>query len=430
MGRVRALAALVVALAVPGAAIAGEGATTRRVSVSPKGKPANGASLGCDVARDGAAVAFDSYGSNLVPGDTNGEADIFVADESGGLERVSVTPDGSQSRATTELPAISANGRFVAFMSHTYDMGERGNRNRRYTIFVHDRETGRTRRASDRSDGRRAFGHSYDPSISASGRYVAFVSNAPDLAMKGDDNGVEDVFVHDRKTRKTNRVSLSRKLGDPNGYSTWADISGSGRYVAFASSATNIVRGDRNDSLDVFVYDRVERRNRLVSIASDGQRAGDYSWSPSISADGRYVAFTSYARLAPTDAANEDVYLRDLETGTTQHVSMGYRGAANGFSDRPSISDDGRYVAFHSQADNLVPDDTNDRLDTFVRDMVTEETTRVSVGDEGQQGNEHGWVSALSPDGRYVCWLSASTNLDDRQDGGEAEDTFLRGPLF
>ncbi|MDQ4026364.1 MAG: hypothetical protein M3217_12895 [Actinomycetota bacterium] len=430
MGRVRGSVAIALALAVPGMALAGEAARTRRVSESPEGQPGNNRSFGCDVARDGAVVAFDSFASNLVRDDTNGESDVFVAGDPGAVERVSVKPDGSQSQTTTESPAISADGRIVAFSGLTYDLGAPGNRNRRQTVFVHDRQTGRTARASDRSDGRRAFGSSYSPSISNSGRYVAFVSNAPDLAMKGDDNGVEDIFVHDRKTGKTNRVSLSRRLGDPNWDSSWPDISGSGRFVAYASAASNLVRRDRNDSVDVFVYDRVERRNDIVSVAADGKRARDYSWAPSISADGRYVAFASYASLAPTDAAGEDVYLHDRQTGTTEQVSMGHRGAANGASDRPSISDDGRYVAFHSAADNLVPGDTNGEIDVFVRDRVSQTTTRVSVGDDGQEGNAHSWVAALGPEGRYVCWISASTNLDDVPDPGDAEDVFLRGPLF
>ncbi|HEV2757800.1 MAG TPA: hypothetical protein VG318_18725 [Actinomycetota bacterium] len=429
MRRVRAAVAIVAALAIPGVAVAGDGASTRRLSVSPEGRPGNSRSYGCDIAQGAAAVAFDSFASNLVRRDTNGEVDIFVVDAAG-LERVSVRPGGGQARASTGGPVISANGRYVAFTSLTYDMGEPGRRNRRMTVFVHDRYTGRTTRASDRSDGRRAIGHAVAYAISDSGRYVAFVSDAPDLAMKGDDNGMGDVFVHDRKTGKTNRVSLSRRLGDPNGDSSWADMSATGRYVAYASSATNIVRRDRNDSLDVFVYDRVERHTKLASITIDGKRSPDYSWDPSISADGRYVAFTSSASLAPTDAANEDVYLRDLETGTTQHVSMGYRGAANGFSQHPSISEDGRYVLFVSMADNLVPNDDNEALDVFVRDLQTQETTRVNLGEEGQEGNDHSLAAALGPDGRDVCWVTASTNLDGIEDNADMEDVYVRGPLF
>ena len=422
---------ILMVLALPGVALAGHDATTRRVSVSPDGKPGNNRSFGCDVAPGARAVAFDSFASNLVPGDTNGESDVFVADASGSVERVSVKPNGRQAEASSEFPAISASGRFVAFVSQTYDLGPRGNRNRRMTVYVHDRKTGRTARASDRSDGRRAIGHSYDVSISGSGRYVAFVSNAPDLAMKGDHNGVDDIFVHDRRTGKTNRVSLSRTLGDPNHDSTGPDISSNGRYVTFASWATNLVRNDRNGELDVFVYDRVERRTKLVSLTSDGEQGSDYSFDPAISADGRYVAFTSYGSLASTDAAGQDIYLRDRVSGVTEHISVGARGAANGDSERPSISDDGRYVAFLSAADNLVADDTNGVMDAFVRDRVTQTTVRVSVGDEGQEGDKPSWAPpSLSPDGQYACWMSAAKDLDDTEDQGEAEDIFLRGPLW
>ncbi len=430
--RVKATIAIAVALSLPGVAAAGDEARTRRVSASPEGKAGNLQSMLCDVAPAGSTVAFDSLASNLVRSDTNGSSDVFVSDGPRHVERVSLTSRGRQARGFNENPSISATGRFVSFTSSTYDLAEPGNRNRRMTVFVHDRDTGRTARASDRSDGRRAFGHSYDSSISRSGRYVAFVSNAPDLAMKGDDNGVEDVFVHDRKTGKTNRVSLSRRLDDPNRDSSGPAISGNGRYVAYASAASNLVRRDRNDSVDVFVYDRVERRTDLVSVAADGSRSRDYSWAPSISADGRYVAFTSYASLAQTDAAPEDVYLHDRETGKTEHVSMGYRGAANGRSEHPAISDDGRYVAFVSAADNLVPGDTNGVSDVFVRDRAAQTTTRVSVGDEGQEANAASWAPpSLGPDGEFVCWSTAATNLDDTPDNHpDREDVFLRGPLF
>ena len=364
-------------------------------------------------------------------GDTNDVSDVFVSDATRAVSRVSVTTGGDQARGLTELPAISASGRIVAFMSSTYDLAAPGDRNRRRTIFFHNRVTGRTKRASDRSDGRRAIGDAYDPSISSSGRYIAFVSDAPDLAMKGDRNGGEDVFVHDRKTGKTNRVSLSRRMGDPDHESGAPAISGNGRYVAFNSFATNLVRNDDNGELDVYVYDRVKRRNDLVSITTGGKQGGDYSFSPAISGDGRYVAFASYAALADTDAAGQDVYLRDRGSGITEHVSVGYRGAGNGDSFYPSISADGRYVAFVSMADNLVPDDGNGVLDVFVRDRKGGTTTRVSVGDDGEEPTEPSWgPPELSPDGSYVCWTNASTNLDDVEDDGEAEDVFLRGPLW
>ena len=430
MGLTRRGLTVAALILLPGVASAQDGARTRRVSVSQNGEAGNLQSRACDLARDAEVVAFDSFAGNFVPRDTNDTGDVFVSDRAGGVERVSVTSEGRQARTENQVPSISAGGRFVVFTSTGYNLRD-ARSGSRLAVFLHDRRTGRTVRASDRSDGRRVEGHAHGHSISNSGRYVAFISQARDLAMRGDHNGMPDVFVHDRKTRKTNRVSLSRKMGDPDGGSTTTSISGDGRYVAFGSYATNLVRGDDNGHLDVFVYDRAARETELVSIWTSGEQADDQSYDPSISADGRYVAFTSYGPLAETDAAYGDVYVHDRLSGETEHVSVGAWGPGNALSVDPSISDDGRYVAFTSIADNLVEGDTNGTADVFVRDRVEGKTIRVSVGDEGQEADAWGMSPAISPDGGYVCWSSPATNLDDVPDEHpDREDVYLRGPLF
>lgn len=419
-------------LSLPVAAGAQEGARTRRVTVAPDGEPANSGGFFCDVARDGAAVAFDSYASNLVDDDTNGKPDVFVWDPSGAITRVSVTSDGRQSDSYVQLPRISGNGRFVVFWSSTPDLGDHGEGRRLNTVFVHDRLTGETTPASVRSDGGRPNDDSGSASISNSGRYVAFVSRATNLTAKGDGNRFSDVFVHDRRTGKTNRVSLTRKLGAPNSDSDQPAISGNGRFVAYDSYASNIVRGDDNDSPDVFVYDRVERTTDLVSLRSDGRRSTAYSVGPSISRNGRFVSFSTDAVLASTDTASgRDVYVRDRATGVTEQVSLDTEDRPlNQESAWSSISDDGRYVAFATLADNPGSGDTNELMDVYVRDREAGTTTRVSVGSEGEEsnGNARPWPS-LSPDGGWVCWLSPATNLDDKPHPGDFDDVFLRGPL-
>jgi hypothetical protein len=423
------IAALAALLTVATAAYA-QPPTTERASVSSAGKEGNSHSTNCDVT-DARVVAFDSAASNFVRDDFNDQIDVFVSEAPGGeTTRVSVRPDGGRPQAYTEFPRLSDGGRFVAFHGYTYDLRRGGNRNRRLTVFLHDRKTGRTRRASDRSDGTRAFGHSYDASISASGRFVAFTSDAPNVAMKGDENGVPDVFVHARKTRKTNRVSLSRSLGDPDHESGDPDISADGRYVAFTSFATNLIRNDANrETPDIFVYDRERRRTELVSMTSEGEQSSGYNDNPAISEGGRLVSFTAYSSLDESDVNGvADVYAHDRRTGSTQLVSRGDAGPGDATSDYSSISDDGRYVAFLSPASNLVVGDTNGEADVFLRDLVEQTTTRVSVGHEEQQANDAAWGPAISGDGRFVCWSSEADNLVPN-DTNEASDVFVRGPL-
>jgi len=259
-----------------------------------------------------------------------------------------------------------------------------GDTNGLIDIFVHDRQTGATIRANVSTERYQAFGGaSYYPSISADGRHVAFVSEATNL-VPGDTNKFADIFVHDRVGRTTERVSVASGGAQAvGGGATQSSISADGRYVAFASEATNLVPGDTNGLLDLFVHDRVERTTTRVNVATGGaQAAGGHSFYPSFSADGRFVAFVSDAtNLVPKDTNNSwDIFVHDRVKGTTQRVSVASGGAqADAGSARPSISADGRYVAFESGAMNLLPDDTNNVVDVFVRDREASETTRVSM---------------------------------------------------
>src|SRR5205814_1263965 len=196
---------------------------------------------------------------------------------------------------------------------------------------------------------------------SADGRFVAFAAWARNLAP-GDTNGFGDVFVHDRGTGVTERLSVDGAGTEANDTIHQPAISADGRFVAFVSAATNLVPGDTNGLSDVFVHDRRTRRTERVSVDSAGTQADGASASPALSADGRFVAFSSSAtNLVPGDTNGQaDVFVHDRRTGTTERVSVDSAGTgANGWSERPSISADGRFVAFCSYATNLVPRDTN-----------------------------------------------------------------------
>jgi len=389
------------------------GGITTRVSVASDGTQGNGDSYWTSISADGRYVAFLSWASNLVPGDTNGSKDIFVHDrQTGQTTRVSVASDGTQGDWDSDRPSISADGRYVAFESVATNLVP-DDTNGRYDIFVHDRQTGQTTRVSVASDGTQGDGRSRDASISADGRYVAFESVATNL-VPDDTNGSTDVFVHDGETGQTTRVSVASDGTQGDGGSEAFSISADGRYVAFLSWASNLVPGDTNTTGDIFVHDRETGQTTRVSVASDGTEGDGHSGYPSISADGRYVAFESYAtNLVPDDTnANDDIFVHDRETGQTTRVSVASDGTqGNAPSYDASNSADGRYVAFESWATNLVLTDTNATSDIFVHDRETGQTTRVSVASDGTQGNAPSYWPCNSADGRYVAFYSWASNL-------------------
>jgi hypothetical protein len=352
--------------------------TTTRVSVASDGTQANGDSGAASVSGDGRLIAFLSGASNLVPGDTNGVVDVFVRDRvTNSTMRVSVASDGTQANGDSAFvgaPQLSTDGRFVAFESFASNLVA-GDTNGTVDVFVHDRQTGTTTRASVASDGTEANDASYYPSISADGRFVAFLSSASNL-VPGDTNtcgsdipgSCADIFVRDRQTATTVRVSVASDGTQSNHVSESPAISANGRFVSFESFATNLVPGDTNGAFDIFVHDRQTGTTTRASVASDGTQANSDSRPSSISGDGRFVAFVSFAsNLVPADTNDFDVFVHDRQTGATTLSSVASDGTqANGTCARPSISSDGRFVSFDSVASNLVPGDTNGFIDVFV----------------------------------------------------------------
>jgi Tol biopolymer transport system component len=343
---------------------------TDRVSVDSSGLEGNGFSNEPSISANGRYVAFESSANNLVPGDTNGSRDIFVHDRQTGVtERVSVDSSGLEGNDINSDPSISADGRYVAFDSFASNLVS-GDTNGSWDVFVHDRQTGVTTRVSVDSSGVEGSSSSFRPSISADGRYVAFDSLASNL-VSGDTNSFSDVFVHDRQTGVTTRVSVDSSGVEGTLFSVYPSISADGRHVAFDSKSDNLVPGDTNGSPDVFVHDRQTGVTSRVSVDSSGVEGNGPSFEASISADGRYVAFDSYAdNLVPGDHNGEpDIFVYDRQTGVAERVNVNSSGGEGyGWSGFSSISSDGRYVAFDSESDNLVPGDTNGSPDVFVRD--------------------------------------------------------------
>jgi len=395
--------------------------TITRVSVDSAGNQANSFSLIPSISADGRFVAFSSDASNLVPGDTNNSSDIFVRDLSTNTTtRVSVDSAGNQGNGGSGSPSISADGRFVGFTSGATNLVP-GDTNNRSDIFLRDLLTNTTTRVSVDSAGNQGNGGFllgfFIPSISADGRFVAFESFVPNL-VPGDTNDSADIFVRDTLTNTTTRVSLDSAGNQGNGGSFGGSsdpsISANGRFVAFASEASNLVPGDTNASDDIFVRDLSTNTTTRVSVSGASNPGNGDSSNPSISADGRFVTFSSKAsNLVPGDTNNkEDIFVRDLSTNTTTNISVSGAGnQGNGDSGFSSISADGRFVAFLSEASNLVPGDTNNKEDIFVRDLSTNTTIRVSISDAGNEGNGLSYIPSISADGRFVAFSSDADNL-------------------
>ena len=386
---------------------------TRRASVSGGGAQGNSGSQFPSISADGRYVAFESQSTNLVPGDTNGESDVFVRDlVAGTTEIVSVSSSGVLGNDDSRNASISADGRYVAFQSYAGNLIP-GDAYFAYDVYVRDRVAGTTEKVNLRSTGAQtATGASFEPSISGDGRYVAFHSGASDL-VAGDTNGEEDVFVRDRVAGTTERVSVSTAGVQGDFESVTPKITPDGRFVAFTSFATNLVPNDSNNT-DAFLHDRLTGTTERVSVASDGSPALGVSRLGAISADGRFVAFSSTASNLVANDTNfrADAFLRDRLLETTRRVSVNSGEAeANDYSTPTSISADGRYVVMFSFATNLVTGDTNGKLDVFVRDRLTDMTERVSLDSAGAQANGVSDEAAISADGRWIAFVSSAGNL-------------------
>ncbi|MGH8998076.1 MAG: hypothetical protein ACRDY7_01640 [Acidimicrobiia bacterium] len=378
------------------------------------------------ISDDGTEVAFASRSDALTAGDTNHADDVFVRqqvdeDHFSDPTRASVAADGAQGDDSSFSPSISADGRYVAFESEATTLAP-GDGNGALDVFLHDRHTGSTILVSRTEGGSSGNAASFNPSISGDGGWIAFGSEADDLTP-GDANATEDVFVHERATGRTLLVSVASDSTPANGRSLSPSISDDGRVVAFASFATNLAAGDVNEAADVFVYDRRDKTTERVNAAdADGR-----SFSPVVSGDGSAVAFVSFATNLVDGDDNEalDAFVFDRDEQETTMVSVSSDGtAADGLTFSPSISGDGRYVAFKSEAPNLVPDDGNGSADVFVHDRDTAETSRVSVDADGVDADGASVSPSLSGDGRFVAFASTASDVTPGDDN-EVSDVFV-----
>ncbi|MFO0980853.1 MAG: hypothetical protein U1E76_03725 [Planctomycetota bacterium] len=386
--------------------------STERVNVSATGEQANGDSEVASISADGRHVAFWSEATNLVPGDTNAAADVFVHDRvAGTTTRVSISSLGEEGDATSYLPfnmadarCLSSDGRFVAFVSGASNLVP--NDGSPWDVFVHDRdadedgifdETDPGARRTERIDQGMFKGPpfgmpgSQEPdgssgqdgiAITPDGRYVAFTSRASNLVLD-DDVWWTDVFLRDRQSVWTRRVSVASNGKEAWGNSVLPVVSADGRYVGCVTAAENLDAEDTNGMLDVYVHDTKTEQTVRVSVRSDGSsgsKDNSGGFGCSMSDDGRFVAFESRAVFEHGDTCCDDVYLHDRDADqdgifdepgairTTRASKDAAGGQPDGGSFSPSMSGDGRFLAFSSYASDLVGGDTNGAIDVFLLD--------------------------------------------------------------
>ncbi|NOK58881.1 MAG: hypothetical protein GFH27_549301n91 [Chloroflexi bacterium AL-W] len=420
---------------------------TTRISVDSNGTPGNDDSLNPDIGIDGQWIAFQSRATNLVASDTNNVDDIFVHNQANNVTtRESVSTDEMQSNGGSFRPTLavgyaeSTSDMYVAFESRATNLFSVGNAcDDGADLQVFRREIGvqtiHYSRSAFFGPCEKANSDAFAPAIAEDGQTVVFDTNATNLLPDQDQDVARDIYKMQSQTLLLVSMAIDTNVA-ADGPSSTPAISDNGGHVAFDSTATNLVNDDTNNLLDIFI--RSDDQNVRVSVSSDDIQADRPSYTPALSFDGRYVAFASEAtNLVDGDTNNDrDIFVRDRDTDadgifdepgavSTTRISVAGDGSqANGASFAPSISANGRYIAFESFASNLVDDDTNGVQDIFVFDRETNQTTRVSVAGDGTQANGSSSNAAISSHGDYIVFESNATNLVE-DDTNESTDIFV-----
>ncbi|PTQ91428.1 VCBS domain-containing protein, partial [Agitococcus lubricus] len=382
-------------------------------STSSTNVQANALSDNPFLSADGSKVAFQSTATNLVANDTNTYQDIFIKDLSTGiLSRVNTSSSGVQANNTSTLSDLSADGTKVVFLSSATNLVA-GDTNGYADIFLKDVTTGAVTRVSTSSSGVQTNGHNYSAVVSADGNKVAFLSAATNL-VAGDTNNLFDIFVKDLSTGAITRVTTDSSGTQANAHgSNYMVFSADGSKIAFESDATNLVAGDTNGYLDIFVKDLITGVTTRVSTTSSGLQGNSHSrFKPVFSPDGTKIAFVSdAANFSIGGVGGRHIYLKDLVTGTLTQVSTDSNNAQINFSinENPVFLENGTKIAFTSNATDLVAGDTNGKIDVFIKDLITGAVTRESVNASGTQADANS--ISLSSNGTKLVFSSDASNL-------------------
>lgn len=400
------------------------GAELRRVSIASDYTEADGESYDTAISANGQVIAFTSSATNLVEGDTNNRLDVYLhLPASNSTERISLPRAGQQETSDhSYAPRLSADGRIVLFGSAANNLIV-GDGNDLPDIFVRDRQTAITELISVNLAGQSSEGVATIGDISADGRFVTFTSNGDDLVAEGG-NGFRQLFLRDRQLQQTYRLVSSNTGGFPNSNIEVGGMSGDSRWILFWTNATNIVPNDTNGRSDVFLLDRFSGQVTRVSMGMNGAQANGDSNGAQLAAGGGFVVFQSLAtNLVPTDTNGvTDIFWVAVASGETRRLSVASDGTqSNESSYAPVVTADGRYVFFSSHAYEFDESDNNGAEDIFRHDTVTGETTLWSRKADGEEGNDFSKQVDISNDGAVVAFHTRANNLvpEDRNGVGD-----------
>jgi Tol biopolymer transport system component len=393
------------------------GSAITRASIGHNCSAPNHESSEGGISDDGNLIVFQTDATNVVPGDTNETSDIFLVNRSNGeIRRLSVNEQGEQTLVSEPSirPRISGDGSTVVFQSFSTVLVP-DDTNGATDVFVVDLAAGKIDTPARNAAGVIGDAGSDEPALSPDGNFIVFRSASTNL-VPNDTNGIADIFIRDRMNNTIERVSVATGGIEANGISSQPAVSPDGRFVVFASDATNLVPDDTNNVTDVFLHDRQTGITTRVSVGTGGIEANGPSVIPSIGGpDNSLIVFASTAdNLVGNDGNGDvDVFVHNRLTGETSLVSVNLAGTAsgNGLSQTPAITPDGRYVVFQSLASDLVLIDLNNSADIFRRDLVTGTTVLVSRTAAGDQGDGPSSRPQISADGRFIIFDTKATTL-------------------
>jgi len=422
-------AALAVALSAPGVDAAKP--KTKLVSQSG-GVQANQHSYAGAISPTGKFVAFATEADNLDAGDSNGYRDIYIRNMKTKSTRiVSLSSNGVRTNGDSFRPVISATGRFIAFDSDA-DFLIDGKKIAGRQVYLRDRKTGKTTLISVNNSGQVANNQATSPDISANGRYVTFQSAGSNLNGKAK-TGHFQIYLRDRWQGKTYLISKNNAGKAGSSSSSRSAISPDGSRIVYESVSNNLSKIHNNGWSQVYLFNRGTGKTSLVS-KNKAREAGKYGGSsrPAISTKGRVIVFDSTARnllgwANDKNKSSGDVFR--LAKGKLSVVSRNWQGKQEwGGSWSPDISPNGRYLAFHSRSRNMLKAGSNGETHIYVRDLATGKLRRASV--KVKKGNGNSLYPKISDDGKYVIFDSKATNLVPGGDAnGTTQDVLRRGPL-
>jgi uncharacterized repeat protein (TIGR01451 family) len=391
------------------------------ISMGKGGIQGDSSSYHVSTSADGRIAAFISFSRNWAPDQPEQEnwLDVFVRDrENDELIKITYGPNGELTDESSYDPIVSADGRYVSYHSYATNLVPGDTNGHEWLregidVFVYDRLIKKTKRVSLNSDGGEIKGNSIG-TLTPDGRFVIFVSNGRVITGQSHNSDQAAVYLRDLLSGQVEQISKGIDNLYPNAAVDSARGSFDGRYIVYASGASNLVLDDKNGQRDLFLYDRTTGSTKLFTRALNGKPANGESRAPQITYDGRYIVFLSSATNLVVGDTNDspDVFVYDVENDTIRRVNVAEDGTqSNGLTKDPSICNTGRFVSFTTDATNLVSGDTNGKRDVIFHDLVTGRNTVATVNESGEWGNRKAHRSYLVPDCRAITFASDATNL-------------------